>query len=161
MPTSVRLVTTSIAVAAASAALCAPAASAQSSYATPKDGAWKVQDIFESTAGGKATIAKKGTQLKNLQVTVGARSVDACGGEGTAKVTKTLSIKRVGSYKRPAVGRLSGKTKLIEAISTKVSFNGAAAQDAKVLVLFEKTGKLATTATLQFGDCKLAFALRK
>lgn len=160
MPASAKLAS-SLLIATAVAACAAPGAGAQSSYVTPKTGAWKVQDKFEITDGGGGTVAKKGTQLKNLKVTVGPESVEACGGEGSVKVTKTLTIKRVGSYKRPVVGRLSSKTQLIEPVSTKVSFNGGAPQDAQVEVLFDKTGKLAPTASLKFGDCNLQFALRR
>ena len=140
-------------------ALPGGAGAATSAYKTPVAGAWKIQDSFESTAGGTVTLAKKGTEIRNLSLNIGADSVDSCG-EGTVKVTKALKIKRLGSYKRPAVGKLSKKSGLIETVSTKVS-TPAGTVDGQVSILFDKDGKSAFSSKLAFGECTLNFALRR
>lgn len=158
-PLPVALLVSTLAV-----SLCAvPAlAGGYSAYKTPKNGKWKVEELFEYTAGGSAKISKKGTRLK-LSLIVGSAGTSSCDGlSGTITFTKTLKIKRVGSYKRPAVGYLSKKTQLIEPTSVKIRVDGGAPQSAKIAVIFAENGKLATTSYLTIGDdCRLNFTLRK
>lgn len=138
-----------------------PAAAQTSAYKTPASGNWKVQDKFENTAGGSATIAKGGAKLTKLSANVGSRNAQEgqCGTTKTLELSKSLPIKRVGSYKRPVVGRL-GKDKLIASTKTTLKVDGVATPGT-ALVIFEKTGRQAFTVELKAGTCKLDFAIRK
>lgn len=132
-----------------------------SAYKTPAGGKWVVQDMFDSTAGGSAEIARGGGSLTRLSLNVGERERGAsrCGTTKRLAIVKGLPIKRLGSYRRPAVGRL-GKNKLITTISTTVKVDGVRKQG-KIKVLFEKDGRSASTAELSAGSCVLPFLLRK
>lgn len=142
--------------------LAAPLAVAQTSaYKTPASGAWKIQDRFEYTDGGSATVANGGKRLTKLTVNVGTanQTESRCGEIKRVAISKSMPITRVGSYKRPVVGRL-GKDKLITSSSTTLDVDGAKVKGT-VQVVFEKTGRQAFTAELIAGDCELSFAIRK
>lgn len=138
-----------------------PAAAQTSAYKTPAAGAWKVQDIFERTAGGSATIAKGGKRLTKLTANVGPRSAgeSVCGETKRVALATSMPIKRVGTSQRPAVGRL-GKDKVITTVKAKLKVDGQTV-DGKVMVIFEKTGRQAFTVKLEAGSCLLSFAIRK
>lgn len=141
------------------AALAAPAAA--SNYKTPVAGAWKIQHRFDYTTGGSATIAKGSKRLTKLTVNVGAanKAESRCGDIKKVSIAKSLPIKRVGSYKRPAVGRI-GKDKLITSISTTLKVDGKN-KPGTAKVIFEMDGRSAFTAELVTGSCKLYFAIVK
>lgn len=143
-------------------ALGAPLAIAQTSqYKTPVAGKWKIQDRFEYTAGGSATIGKGGKKLTKLSLNVGEANAQEsrCGTVKKVEIAKALPIKRVGSYKRPVVGRLD-KAGIIAETKTKLKVDGATV-DGTVKVIFEKSGKQAFTVDVIAGDCKLFTAIRK
>ncbi len=142
--------------------LVTPAAHAQvSAYKTPAAGKWKVQDRFEYTAGGSGTIAKGGKKVTKLAARVGARNADegSCGSIKQLELAKSMPIKRVGSYKRPVLGRL-GKDGVIAPVKATLKVDGERKQGT-ALVIFEKTGRAAFTVKLEVGTCKLQFAIRK
>lgn len=154
---------TSLITVATATVLITPAATmaAPSAYRTPAAGTWVVQDKFDYTAGGTARIAKGGTRLTSLSVKVGKRSAGegGCGDARTVAIVKSLPIKRVGSYKRPVVGRL-GKDQLITTVSTRLKIGGRTVPG-KIMVIFEKDGRSAYSVRMETGDCALDFALRK
>lgn len=138
-----------------------PASAQTSAYKTPASGAWKVQDIFERTAGGSATVAKGGKRLTKLTANVGPDSAGEgkCGEAKRVALATSMPIKRVGSYQRPVVGRL-GKDKLITTVKAKLRVDGQQV-NGKAMVIFERTGRQAFTVKLEAGDCLLSFAIRK
>lgn len=140
-----------------------PAVAQTSAYKTPAAGKWKIQDISEQTAGGSATLAKGGKRITKLSLNVGPRNANQaarCGDIKKLELAKSVPIKRLGTAKRPAVGRFSSKTQLIESTKTKVKVDGTAT-DGTIKVIFEKSGRQAFTAELISGSCKLNFAIRK
>ena len=82
-----------------------------------------------------------------------------CGDIKQVSIAKSLPIKRVGSYERPAVGRI-GKDKLITSISTTLKVDGKN-KPGTAKVIFEMDGRSAFTAELITGSCKLYFAIVK
>ncbi|MDP2712376.1 MAG: hypothetical protein Q8O56_14265 [Solirubrobacteraceae bacterium] len=156
------LTTISIAVAGIALGLGATAASSSSvsAYKLPAAGAWTVQDRFEYTAGGRMTVSRDAKRISGLQVTVGARNATSCGSTEAVRLRGSLPIRRLGTSKRPAVGFFSTKTRLIQQRSATFIVNGRA-QSGRALVLFDRTGRAALTASVKVGDCNLTFALRK
>lgn len=135
------------------------ATAGSSDYRMPVAGKWKVVDMGNRVAGGTARIAKGGSRVAALSVDVGTSNQRSCGTIKRLAIAKSVRIKRVGTSRRPAVGRIN-KRGLIDVISTKIKVDGAV-KNGKAMVIWEKDGKQALDAKLIVGDCHLWFMLRK
>ena len=70
------------------------------------------------------------------------------------------AIKRLSTAKRPAVGRTSAGSTLIKPKQVTFLVKGEKV-NADLLILWEKTGRRALTASVNSGRLHLRFALRK
>lgn len=133
------------------------AQASNSAYKAPAAGTWKVDDSYHYDISGSAKIGRGGTTLSSLQFTLGT---ETCAGAKSVTLARAVKIKRVGSYKRPAVGRLLRQGALITPLAARVKVDGKA-KSGRLLIVFNKTGRWATGAKLTIGSCKILFVLSK
>jgi len=139
-------------------AVVAPAAPASAStYKMPAAGAWKVGDSYNYDLSGSAKIGKGGETLSSLRFTLGA---DTCDGAKSVSLARAITIKRVGSYKRPAVGRLLKQGALITPTPARIKVDGKVS-NGRLLIVFNENGRSAIGAKLTIGSCKILFVLQK
>lgn len=139
------------------AAMASSAPASTSAYKMPTAGTWKVGDPYHYDISGSAKIGKGGKTLSSLRFTLGP---ETCAGAKSVSLARAIKIQRVGSYKRPTVGRLLRQGALITAVPARVKIDGKVT-DGRLLIVFEKDGRMAMGADLRVGTCKILFVLRK
>lgn len=136
--------------------LAGPIGSA-SAYSKPAKGKWSVEDSFGDVKGGSMKVADNRKTIKKLEIKICDERSDACGGTATAKGLTVKSYKNAGG--RYAYARLP-KTGLFERKPTNIKVDGKRT-NAKLMLLFDESGKLVNAAGLEYGDCHLNFVVRK
>jgi hypothetical protein len=130
-----------------------------SAYKKPAKGGWSVEDLFGDVKGGSMKVAKDRKKIKKLKIKISDERAATCGGK--VATAKGLKIKRYGKAGgRYAYGKLPKKTGLFEPKPTKFKLGGKKVR-AKLMLLFDESGKLAVTARFEYRDCTLNFLVRK
>lgn len=142
------------------AALVALPVTGASAYVKPPGGKWNIQDVFEGTDGGSMRIAKDGGSLTKLVLKPGEDTIEDCGA-GAVRLASTPKIKKFKTAGgRYAIGRQKKGSTLITPVSVSVKVAGKKVRGT-LLMLWDDSGRLASTAEVEAGDCELDFAARK
>ncbi len=105
-------------------------------------------------------IAKDGGAIAKLVLKPGEDNVEACGSGAVRLVSKPKVKKFRSAGGRYAVGRQKQGSTLINPVSVDLKSGGKKVKGT-LLMLWDDSGRLATTAGIEFGDCDLDFAARK
>lgn len=130
-----------------------------SAYKKPAKGGWSVEDLFGDVKGGSMKVANNRKKIKKLKIKISDEQAATCGGK--VATAKGLKVKRYGKAGgRYAYAKLPKKTGLFEPKPTKFKLGGKTVR-AKLMLLFDESGKLAVTARFEHRDCNLNFLVRK
>jgi len=136
-----------------------PVTSASAVYQKPPTGKWTFQNLFDDTKRGALALGKKGkaTVIRKLVLVVGDDDREACGKRikvaGKPKLRSFRSVNRRWAFARNPNGLF-----LPKAVGLKVD---GKARRGRLIMLFDESGRLVNSATLEYRDCTLSFFAHK
>lgn len=146
------------ALAAATVLLLAVAADRASAYSKPPGGAWTFQLLFDYTRSGQFALTRDASRVAKLVLVPGEDFAEQCGSAAIALVSRP----KVRSYSS-ANGRyaVAGKRGGLF-VPTSMSFKRAGRRfTAKLMLLWDESGRLVSSGKFESGDCLLSFNARK
>ncbi len=129
-----------------------------SAYSKPAKGGWSVEQLFSGVKGGSMKVAKNRKKIKKLTIKYSDDSKDACGKKATITGLKVKAYKQAGG--RYAYAKLPKKTGLFEPKPTKIKVGGKRVRG-KLMLLFDQSGKLVSSARIEYRACSVDFLVRK
>ncbi|MEZ5077255.1 MAG: hypothetical protein R2725_07430 [Solirubrobacterales bacterium] len=136
------------------------AAGGAHAYVKPAGGKWNFQNLFDDTQRGAMSLSKDGNKLTKLVLVPGEGASESCRTEPIRLQTKPAvkRYRKVGG--RYAVANLNRKTGLFVG-KPMVFKQGTKRFRAKLHILWDEDGRVASTGRYERGDCTIAFFARK
>lgn len=134
------------------------AADRSSAYSKPPGGKWNFQNLFDYTKYGALSLSKDGKKVTKLVLIPGEGAPEACG-QAKIRLQTRPQVKRYRKVSgRYAVANLR---KGLFVGKPMVFKQGRKRFRAKLHILWDESGRIASTGMYERGDCYIKFFARK
>lgn len=151
---------TLIVAAALGLAISLAGAAAAHAYAKPAGGKWNFYNLFDDTRDGAMSLSKDASKLTKLVLVPGEGASESCG-QAPIRLQTKPPVKRYRNVSgRYAVANLNRKTGLFVG-KPMVFQQGNQRFRAKLHIIWDEDGRVASTGRYERGDCMIGFFARK
>lgn len=129
-------------------------------YAKPAGGKWNFYNLFDDTRRGALSLSNDSSKLTKLVLVPGEGASESCGQDPIKLQTKPAVKRYMKTSGRYAVANLNRKSGLFVG-KPMVFKQGNKRFRAKLHILWDDDGRVASTGRYERGECTIGFFARK